>query len=550
MKTTYLSVFDVEKDAENINKAGAAIAGGKIVAIPTETVYGLAANALDENAVKRVFEAKGRPQDNPMIVHIASFSDLSLICDDIPKIAKKLADRFWPGPLTMVVPRGKRIPSSVCAGLDTVAVRCPSHKVASAIIRASKVPVAAPSANTSGRPSPTTASHVIADMDGKIDMIVDGGASDVGLESTVLDITASPPRLLRPGGVTPDEIQSVVGEITIDKAVTEKIDPRKPVRSPGMKYRHYAPRAPITIVDGAPYKTAKYILSVCDRSDGVLCFDEFKDMFRYTFCVSYGPYGDSAKQAFCLFDALRSFDETDVKRIFAQAPDASGVGLAVSNRLRKAAGFSSVTAPRMRVIGLTGRSGSGKSEASDVMESLGAVILDADRIYNELTSSSVEMRNELSARFGDIYLDSGNLDRAKLAKIVFSDASALSDLNLIAHKYVVDVFKARLSDLREKGEVCAVIDAPLLFESGADALCDIVLGVISKRSLSMERIMLRDKLSEENADMRISSQPDDEFYRNACDIIIENNASISKFHDEVASFYKNFILTRGDFANV
>ena len=249
MKTTLLTP---ETDENAVKTAAELIRAGEVVGMPTETVYGLAANALNGEAVKKIFLAKGRPQDNPLIVHIADFEQIYDLCPAVPPQAKQLADAFWPGPLTMIVPKGDCIPDEVSCGLDTVGIRLPSHPMARALIRESGVPLAAPSANTSGRPSTTTAAHVMHDMDGKIAAVLDGGACGVGVESTVITLALERPRLLRPGGITLEQLRSVLGEVDVDRALYEKIGDDVKVSAPGMKYRHYAPKAPVTVVRGNP----------------------------------------------------------------------------------------------------------------------------------------------------------------------------------------------------------------------------------------------------------------------------------------------------------
>lgn len=336
METLWLDP-KVNNDAMGI--AANLLKAGEVVGMPTETVYGLAANALDGKAVSKIFAAKGRPQDNPLIVHIADFSEVSLLCSALPQKAKLLADAFWPGPLTMILPKSEKIPDEVSAGLDTVGIRLPSHRVARALIRAAGVPLAAPSANLSGRPSTTTAEHVKSDMNGKIAAIIDGGECTVGVESTVISLAGDTPRLLRPGGITLEQLRSVLGTVEIDHALYETIGADEKVSSPGMKYRHYAPKAAVTVVCGAPEKTAEYILKNAKKEDGILCFDEFAKIFTNATVLSYGGMHDLEKQAKTIFDKLRTFDAYDVPQIFAQCPDESGIGLAVSNRLKKAAGF-------------------------------------------------------------------------------------------------------------------------------------------------------------------------------------------------------------------
>ena len=337
MKTTLLTP---ETDETAVKTAAELIRAGEVVGMPTETVYGLAANALNGEAVKKIFLAKGRPQDNPLIVHIADFDQIYDLCPAVPPQAKLLADAFWPGPLTMIVPKGDCIPDEVSCGLDTVGIRLPSHPMARALIHESGVPLAAPSANTSGRPSTTTAAHVMHDMDGKIAAVLDGGACGGGVESTVITLALERPRLLRPGGITLEQLRSVLGEVDVDRALYEKIGDGVKVSAPGMKYRHYAPKAPVTVVRGNPQDTAKYIAAHIGDSTGVLCFDEYKNMFPNCIVECFGSRDDLGAQAREVCDRLRAFDDTSVTQIWAQCPSDEGLGLAVANRIKKAAGFS------------------------------------------------------------------------------------------------------------------------------------------------------------------------------------------------------------------
>ena len=332
MKTERYTASDVAQAAEVLRRGG-------LLGIPTETVYGLGANGLNEEAVHHIFEAKGRPQDNPLILHIPQASWLERYCADIPDAAWVLAERFWPGPMTMILRRKDIVPDAVTAGLDTVGMRCPAHALCRAIIAAADVPVAAPSGNTSGRPSPTNVADMLEDMDGKIDAIVDGGPCAVGVESTIIDLTAQPPRLLRPGGITLEELREALGEVEVDPAVTRLMGKDEHPRAPGMKYRHYAPVAPVTVVRGEGAKSAAYIASHAGAESGVICFDEYAGQFGGHIVETIGPADDKGEQARRVFDALRRFDSTDVKEIWAQCPDEGGIGLAVNNRLNKAAGF-------------------------------------------------------------------------------------------------------------------------------------------------------------------------------------------------------------------
>ena len=336
MKTKYLTQNEIEL-------AAGILAGGGLVGIPTETVYGLGANGLDPEAVSNIFAAKGRPQDNPLILHIPEVGWLERYCRDIPPAAYLLAERFWPGPLTMVLPRKNNVPDVVTAGLDTVGMRCPGHLLCRRIIELAGVPVAAPSGNTSGRPSPTTAEHMLEDMSGKIDAIVDGGPCGVGVESTIIDLTGTPPRLLRPGGVTLEQLRQVLGEVEVDAAVTRQMKAGEKPRAPGMAYRHYAPKAPVTVVTGLADVSAAYIAAQARPEDGIICFDEYVGQFTRQSVTGrvmvLGSSMDKEEQARHIFDALRSFDHTDVPAIWAQCPDTQGIGLAIANRLGKAAGF-------------------------------------------------------------------------------------------------------------------------------------------------------------------------------------------------------------------
>ena len=336
-------LFTMPLSEAQYEEAATIIRKGGLLGIPTETVYGLGADALNEDACRRIYEAKGRPQDNPLIIHIADAGWLPRYCKEIPPAAYALARRFWPGPLTMILPKQDCVPMRTTGGLDTVGIRCPDHPVTLEIIRRANVPIAAPSGNTSGRPSPTTAQHMVEDMWGKIDGIADGGACGVGVESTIIDLTCTPPRLLRPGGLPLEALEEVLGEVAIDSAVTAEPKAGEKPKAPGMAYRHYAPKAPVTVIAGDADKSARYILDHCDEHSGVICFHEYLDVFSHLTVYDLGHKEDKAEQAHAVFDALRAFDSTSVTQIFAQCPDHSGLGLAVENRLKKASGFHVIT---------------------------------------------------------------------------------------------------------------------------------------------------------------------------------------------------------------
>lgn len=340
MQTILLSA----QDAQTPVLAARLIKCGELVAIPTETVYGLGADGLNETAVAKIFAAKGRPQDNPLILHICGAEQMELFCHHIPQKAYDLAEAFWPGPLTIVLPARSIVPRRTTGGLDTVAVRCPDNAVTRQIIRLSGVPIAAPSANISGKPSTTTAQHVLHDHDGKIAAIVDGGPCRVGVESTIVDLTEQRPRLLRPGGITPEQLMDVLGDLVVDKAVTAQIDKDAVVKAPGMKYRHYAPSEPVVIVSGSREKAAEYIRRHFTPGDRVLCFQE--ELPLYTGCdpLSYGQEADVNTLSAGLFAALRELDDPSIHQVYARCPVGGGVAYAVQNRLKKAAAFHIVDA--------------------------------------------------------------------------------------------------------------------------------------------------------------------------------------------------------------
>ena len=318
-------------DSKDLARASDILRSGGLVAIPTETVYGLGANAFDKDACLKIFAAKGRPADNPLIVHIAHKEQLDDIVAEVNENAKKLMDAFWPGPLTIVMKKSEKIPCEVSAGLDTVAVRMPSHKVAYELLDMCNLPIAAPSANTSGKPSPTTSKHVIDDMNGRIDAIIDGGSCDVGLESTVIDVTEDIPKLLRPGGVTYEQLCDVLGTVIKNYEFKDGEVPK----SPGVKYKHYAPKAEVFVVKG---NIVKYINFTFDKYDkiGVLCHNKYNLPEK---CVVKYMGDNPDEYANTLFSNLRDFDEENVDIIFAEDIDDKGINLAVSNRLYKGAGY-------------------------------------------------------------------------------------------------------------------------------------------------------------------------------------------------------------------
>ena len=340
MKTLYLPA----EASGTCDVAAKILREGGLVAIPTETVYGLGANGLDENAVAKIFIAKGRPQDNPLILHVADAIQMEDFAHDIPASAYLLAEKFWPGPLTMILPAKEVVPRTTTGGLSTVGIRCPDNETTREIIRLAGVPVAAPSANLSKKPSTVTADHVLHDHDGKIDAVVDGGPCRVGVESTIVDLTEQPARLLRPGGITPEQLIEVLGELTVDEAVTAEIDPNKVARAPGMKYMHYAPQAPVVIISGSRQKAADYIRHFYQPGERVMCFEEELELYEGCDPIAYGREEDVATLSRGLFSVLRELDRPDISRVYARCPVGGGLAFAVQNRLKKAAGFHIIDA--------------------------------------------------------------------------------------------------------------------------------------------------------------------------------------------------------------
>ncbi|NLY85508.1 MAG: threonylcarbamoyl-AMP synthase [Tissierellia bacterium] len=342
MYTKIIKIDENNIDKNLIGEAVRIIKNGGLVAFPTETVYGLGANGLDEEAVKKIFIAKGRPQDNPLILHVYSTDQVEDLVEEIPPVAKLCMDKFWPGPLTIILKKSPKVPDIISAGLDTVAIRMPENKIALEIIRLSNTPIAAPSANTSGKPSPTSARHVIEDLMGRIDMIVDGGDTGIGLESTVLDLSTDIPMILRPGGVTKEDLSKTIPNISIDSSIIKEDEKLIP-KSPGQKYRHYAPKAEMfvfsgqvdSIVEAIIVNTEKYTKE--GKRVGIICTDETKDFYKEGVIISMGSRKNKETIARNLFNTLRTFDHLDVDIILAEGVDLSNLGIAIMNRMMKAA---------------------------------------------------------------------------------------------------------------------------------------------------------------------------------------------------------------------
>ena len=526
---------------QDIQNAAAILRDGGVVAIPTETVYGLAADALNGTAVRRIFEAKGRPMDNPLIVHVADFSDIARLdlVREIPEKARQLAAVFWPGPLTIIMQKGEVIPDEVSAGLDTVAIRIPSHPDAHRLMEVSGLALAAPSANTSGKPSPTTAQHVRDDMDGRIDAVIDGGACTVGVESTVITLVTDVPRILRPGIITREEIEAVIGPVEVDQAVLHQLENDEKAASPGMKYKHYAPRATVKLLRGTTQAFINYINRAAKRFTdfAAMCYDEDRELLEAP-TVSLGSAFDEKDQAKRLFSALREVDEMgDSMVVYAPCPKAEGVGMALYNRMIRAAAFEVVDLPEKKIIGLTGQTGAGKSEAARLCRELGVPVVSADLAARRAVEEA-DVKAALCAAFGDILLPDRSIDRRKLARIAFDSHRNLSRLNKITHPRIVQLM---LEEAQRADGDTVIFDAPQLFEANADLYCTHIVSVIADREARMERLLQRDQRSEEEIEMRMDSQYEEWFFLRYSDSILYNNGTVDELRRQVQELYERLV---------
>ncbi|MBQ8228402.1 MAG: threonylcarbamoyl-AMP synthase [Clostridia bacterium] len=519
MKTQIFKINDTTQK-EDIKAVAQIIRDGGLAAIPTETVYGLAANALDPDAVNSIFGAKGRPNDNPLIVHISEIDEIYPLVTSFPDKAKALAEAFWPGPLTIILPKSDIVPKEVCPRLETVAVRMPSHPIARAIIKQAGVPLAAPSANSSGLPSPTKAQHVIDDMNGKIQAIVDGGESSVGVESTVITLATEVPMLLRPGGITPEQIESVIGPIEINPAVLEELPKGAVAASPGMKYKHYSPEAQVYIIKGEFPSFKCYVETNKRDGDYALCFSGEENKFTIN-AVSYGKENCPEEQAHNLFSLLRELDAKGAKRIFVRRPDPHGVGLAVYNRLIRAAAFRVIEMPL--IYGLTGQTGAGKTTVANELLKKGWQVIDCDLVARKVVEKGSPVLPELTAAFGEeILLPDGSLDRKSLAQKAFSTEEGRKKLNSITHPAITKQVSQQIINEKDKFPVF-VVDAALLSKSELYHYCSKVIVVVAKEDVRLKRIIKRDSITPEQAITRIKAQPDEQYYRSVADVVVENN---------------------------
>lgn len=511
--------------AYDIETAGEILRRGGLVAIPTETVYGLAGNALDPAVSARIYAVKGRPSDNPLIVHISAMEELPSLVAEIPAAAKKLAEAFWPGPLTIIMKKSAIVPKETTGGLDTVAVRMPSHPAARAIIRAAGVPLAAPSANLSGLPSPSAFEHVCDDLMGRVEAIVDGGDCAVGLESTVITVAGEVPCVLRPGGVSVEQLRAVLGRVDVDRAVLEKPAENARVASPGMKYKHYAPKAEITIVDAALEDYARFVNAQPEAV--ALCFQGEEPLLDVP-CVPFGRAEDALSQAHDLFAALHRLDAIGAKTVYARMPRRNGVGLAVYNRLIRAAAFRVCAPESTWVVGLTGQTGAGKSTVSARLAARGCAVIDCDAVTRDPALYGGECLAELQKAFGrDIMKPDGTLDRRLLARRAFADDESTQTLNRITHPVIFSRLRAEIAARKAAGARVIVLDAPTLFEAGAERLCRRVVSVLADRAVRKARILQRDGITGEEAERRMRAQQADGFYASRSDYVLDNTASVT-----------------------
>lgn len=496
---------------------------GEVVALPTETVYGLCANALDEKAVVKIFEAKNRPCDNPLIIHIANKDDIFNLVTALPNNAKKCIDAFWPGPFTVILNKKDVVPSVTSGGLNTVAVRMPQNEVIAKVIKESGLYLAAPSANLSGKPSPTKAEHVIEDMNGKISAIVDGGECMVGLESTVVSFVGEHPRLLRPGFITAEQIKEICPDLIIDEGVTKSIGDKK-VLSPGMKYKHYAPKCNLTLIDADSNLFCEFANKL---NIPAVCFENDKKNLTHDF-ISLGQNPEKN-----LFAVLRELDEKGYEKAIIHAPKKAGIGLALYNRMVRSCGFKEISLPF--IVGLTGPSGTGKSTLTKKAEEMGFFTIDCDKVAHEVVPT---LKEQLVKAFGDDIFEGDILDRKKLAQKAFANESETQKLNDITLPAIVLKIKEIIANC---GNPLVLLDGATIIESGINHECSIVISLLCNEDQRIKRFKKRDNLTNEQAILRAGARKLTEFYAQNSNYMLFNNDSVFKICNEFENIINNIL---------
>ena len=468
-------------DEAGVAEAAQLLRQGQLVALPTETVYGIAADARNGAAVRDIFVAKGRPQDNPLIVHVTGPEMLPGLVSEVPERAQLLMAAFCPGPLTIIMPRGPEVADECCAGLDTVGIRMPSPPVARAVIQQSGCAFAAPSANLSGKPSPTNAQDVFTDMDGRLPLILDGGECDVGVESTVVSVVGEKPTLFRPGHITLEDLERALGEeVEVSKAILEKLPEGAVVRSPGMKYKHYAPKADVTLLNGTFAQFKAYVDAHKDENPSCLCFTGESAKLDVP-CVEYGREGDGADQAKHIFRSLRALDEQGDGVVYARCPQKDGLSMAVYNRL----------------------------------------------ISREILLPGSPLLPQLAARFGgDILKPDGTLDRRLLADRAFATPEGKAALDSLTHPAIVARIRAAKQAAQTAGAPLFVLDGAVIVGTAAQAECDRLCVVTAPFETSVARIVARDGISPEMAARRLNAQTPEQTLTAQADYTLHNDAGL------------------------
>ncbi|MBR2327043.1 MAG: threonylcarbamoyl-AMP synthase [Clostridia bacterium] len=522
METRHFLLQNATKtEYENaINEIALILKSGGLVAVPTETVYGLAASALCEDAVKNIFTVKGRPQDNPLIVHVASPCDMEKYAASVPPLAKKAIEAFMPGPFTAILPKKSVIPSVTTAGMDSVAIRCPSHKIMHDIIDRLGEPIAAPSANLSGKPSPTDFSHCVNDLEGRVEGIVDGGASEVGVESTVVSFLTEKAVICRPGAVTFEMLCDVLGKDNVTDVSDEKTD--KPI-SPGMKYRHYSPSVPLYTVSGEG--AADYIKQRAQNEKGIgfIGFSESKSEGARFF--DFGSVKKPREQLARLFAILREADneKESLSLLLCERPDKKGEGSAALNRLSRAASHKNIEIPvkMPKIIAITGKSGSGKSSVGSLAaKELDFGYIDCDRVANEVIWSFAPLTERIKEEF-EVN------GRSELSKKVFANKDLLLRLNFLSLPVVISEIDRLIFELVKSGKRGVIVDGATVIESGFSRRADKTVFIKADKDTAISRIMKRDGIEKDAALARINAQKLDGFYGEASDVTVENNGAVS-----------------------